>query len=412
MNTEFSSNVFSFLERRRELAFELESLLTSNPALAPEAGGEGELTKCLALEEKLRALGFAHFERLDAKDGRVPSGIRPNLVVTVPGKRDDALWIMSHLDVVPPGELSLWESDPWVAIERDGKIYGRGVEDNQQGMTSSIMAALYFIENNITPERAIKLLFIADEENGSVYGIRHILDSTNGGKSLFSPSDFIVIPDGGDPAGETIEIAEKNILWLNVLVHGKQAHGSRPDLGINAHHAGCALALRLHALERHFCANDALFEPPYSTFQATRKTANVPNINTIPGEDFFSMDCRILPCYTLDEVRAKVREAVAEIEAEYGVSVAITEEQAVQSRAVDSSSPVVAALSSATQEMLGVQCRPVGIGGGTVAAYLRNAGFDSVVWSVMDETAHQPNEYSVIDNLLKEAAVLASLAMR
>ena len=409
----FCANLSSYMKEKRALAIELQSLLTSHPALGPEFGGEGEAAKCKALEEKLRSLGFAHFEHIDAADARVPSGTRPNLVVTVPGRRKDALWIMSHLDVVPPGELSLWESDPWTVAGRDGKLYGRGVEDNQQGMVSSIISALYFIESGTVPERTIKLLFMADEENGSAFGIAHVLERTDGGKSLFAPGDYIIIPDSGDPAGETIEIAEKSVLWLDVLVHGKQAHGSRPDLGVNAHHAGAALLLKLHALEERFNARDALFEPPpYSTFQATRKTANVPNINTIPAEDFFSMDCRILPCYSLDEVREAIREAVAEIEAEFGVSVEIAEPQATSSRAVAPSSPVVAALSSAVRDALGVKCRPVGIGGGTVAAYLRNKGFDAVVWGIIDDMAHQPNEHCVIESLLKEAAVLACLAMR
>ena len=408
----FCAEVSSYMKEKRALAVELESLLTSHPALAPESGGEGELAKCQALEEKLRELGFANFEHIDAADSRVPSGVRPNLIVTVPGRRRDALWVMSHLDVVPPGELSLWQTDPWTVAERDGKLYGRGVEDNQQGMVSSILAALYFIESGIVPERAIKLLFVADEENGNVYGITHVLESADGGKGLFSHGDYIVIPDSGDPAGETIEIAEKSVLWLDVLVRGKQAHGSRPDLGINAHHAGAALLLKLHALEELFCARDELFEPPYSTFQATRKTANVPNINTIPPEDFFSMDCRILPSYSLDEVRGAVKAAVSDVEAEFGVSVEVKEAQAVSSRAVDAASPVVAALSAAVRDTLGVECRPVGIGGGTVAAYLRNAGFDAVVWGIIDEVAHQPNEYCLIESLLKEAAVLAALAMR
>ena len=412
MSNSFLSDVSRWLEEKRSLAVELESLLTSHPALAPESGGEGELAKACALEEKLRSLGFAHFERIDAPDSRVPSGVRPSLVVTVPGQRKDALWVMSHLDVVPPGELSLWQTDPWTVVEKDGKLYGRGVEDNQQGIVSSVLAALYFVESGVAPERTIKLLFMADEENGSCFGISYILEKTDGGKSLFAPGDYIIIPDSGDPAGETIEVAEKNILWLDVLVKGKQAHGSRPDLGINAHHAGAALILKLHELEKRFDARDTLFDPPYSTFQATRKTANVPNINTIPGEDFFSMDCRIIPKYPLDEARSAVKAAVAEVEAAYRVSVELKEAQAVESRAVDAASPVVAALSSAVKDALGVECRPVGIGGGTVAAYLRNAGFDAVVWGIIDELAHQPNEYCVIENLLKEAAVLAALAMR
>ena len=405
-----ASAVSGWVAEQRPLIIELEKLLTSVPALAPESGGGGELGKCEALEHKLRSLGFTLFERFDAPDSRVPSGIRPNLVVTVPGRNDGVrLWIMSHLDVVPPGDLSRWETDPWTAVEKDGCIYGRGVEDNQQGLVSSVIAALYFIRNGVMPEYTLKLLFMADEENGSVFGMQYLLREFRR-DPIFRKGDFIIIPDGGDPLGETVEVAEKNIFWLNVKVQGKQAHGSRPDLGINAHHAGCDLALRLHALEKKFSARNPLFEPDYSTFQATKKTGNVPNINTIPGEDFFCMDCRVLPEYRLDEVRAAVKAVAAEIEKAYGVTVSFSEEQAVESLAVSPDAPVVRLVSSAVERVLGRKCRPVGIGGGTVAAYLRNEGYDAVVWSIMDETAHQPNEYSRIDNIVSEASVLAAAA--
>ena len=76
--------------------------------------------------------GIENLERFDAPDARADSGIRPNLIATLPGKKSQNLWIMTHLDVVPTGDLSLWNSDPWEMLEKDGKLYGRGTEDNQQ----------------------------------------------------------------------------------------------------------------------------------------------------------------------------------------------------------------------------------------------------------------------------------------
>ncbi|MBQ6566667.1 MAG: M20/M25/M40 family metallo-hydrolase, partial [Treponema sp.] len=126
-----------FLESSGKDMVELERLLTSRPALAPESGGDGELEKLSALEEYLKKNGITRLERYDAKDSRVSGGIRPNLVATIPGNRDDySIWLCAHLDVVPTGAMKLWESDPWTLLEKDGKIYGRGVEDNQQGLVS------------------------------------------------------------------------------------------------------------------------------------------------------------------------------------------------------------------------------------------------------------------------------------
>ncbi len=388
---------------RREMVT-LESLLTAHPALAPESGGQGELEKCTALVHWLESAGITALQRFDAPDSRVASGIRPNLIATIPGKDDSrTVWIMSHLDVVPEGERSLWQTDPWTVTEKEGRIYGRGVEDNQQGLTASVFAALAFLRTGIKPANTVKLLFAADEEVGSAYGIQFLLDNY----SLFRPQDIIIIPDGGDSDGETIEVAEKNLLWLRLHTSGKQAHGSRPDEGANACLAGCDLALRLHDLENFFAKKDSLFEPPCSTFQPTKKEANVPNINTIPGDDVICMDCRILPCYTLDEVRTEVKKRIAEVERKHGVTISWTEEQAVESPATPVTAAVVSELSEAIKKVYGRTARPVGIGGGTVGAYLRRTGLQAAVWGKLDETAHQPNEYCILDNLIGDAEVLA-----
>lgn len=388
---------------------ELETLLTSHPALAPESGGDGELEKVIALEGWLKSQGFTQFQRFDAPDSRVSSGIRPNLVVTIPGKDDSfSVWFMAHTDVVPVGELSLWHTDPWKVIEKDGQLYGRGVEDNQQGLVASTVAALALLREGITPPHTVKLLFVADEEVGSTYGIKYLLKEHN----LFKKDDIILIPDGGDSQGATIEVAEKNLMWLQFTVKGKQTHGSRPDEGINATLAGYDLALRVHGLETVFDKRDALFDPPYSTFQPTKKEANVPNINTIPGEDVFCMDCRILPCYTLDQVRVELRRCVKEVEDKYGVKVEWTEPQTAESPATPVDAPVARRLAEAVKAVTGVDTRFIGIGGGTVGAELRVKGFNAVVWSKLDETAHQPNEYTIIDNLISDSQVMAYMMLQ
>ena len=101
-----------------------------------------------------------------------------------------------------------------------------------------------------------------------------------------------MVPDSGNPEGSLIEIAEKSILWLGFKTTGKQCHGSKPQLGINAFSAASYLVTKLTKLHKIFDAVDPLFDPPVSTFEPTKKEANVGNINTIPGEDVFYMDCR------------------------------------------------------------------------------------------------------------------------
>ncbi|MDR2445803.1 MAG: M20 family metallo-hydrolase [Treponema sp.] len=402
-----------FIDTCVPLAKGLETELTKRPAIAPDSGGEGEVDKCEFLEAWLAAQGITRLERFDAPDSRAKKGVRPNLIATIPGRRDSPrLWIMSHLDVVPPGEAKLWQSDPWTVIQKDDeplgpRFVGRGVEDNQQGLTSSVIAAIALVKNGVAPEHTVKLLFAADEEVGSAYGIHWLLKNKG---DLFRKDDMALIPDGGDPKGESIEIAEKNLLWLKFTTNGLQAHGSRPDQGNNAHLAGAYLAIALYeGLSRAFSARNPLFEPDHSTFQPTKKEANVPNVNTIPGEDVFCMDMRILPQWSIADVLAEVDKITREIENRFNVTIRRETLQSSESLPTPADSMLVKKLSKAVRDVYHVETRRIGIGGGTVAAPLRNMGIDAAVWSRLDDVAHQPNEYALVKNILGDAKVMAAL---
>ena len=402
-----------FFENHKSDIIGLEKLLTSIPAIAPEGGGDGEALKCGALEKWLKENGFENVQRFEAPDSRVSAGVRPSLVVTIPGsipeEQDNGrVWVMTHLDVVPTGDITLWKTNPFECVEKDGVLYGRGVEDNQQGLVSSVFAALYLLKNGIKPAHTVKLLFAADEENGSNYGIIWLINNTK----LFRKSDLVLIPDGGDPQGSTIEIAEKNLLWLQVHVMGKQTHGSRPDSGANACLAAADLTLRLHNLEKIFNKKDSLFEPDYSTFQPTKRAKNVDSINIIPGEDTFCMDCRILPCYKLSDVIEKVDEQCREVEKIHGVKIEYTCPQKSESPATSKDAPVAKKLADAIKAVHGINPRFIGIGGGTVGAELRREGIDAVVWSTLDDQAHQPNEYCKVENIIKDAMTLVEVFSR
>jgi succinyl-diaminopimelate desuccinylase len=402
--------ILNWINNSIELAVELETELTKRPAISPESGGEGELDKCLFLESWLRAHGITQLERFDSPDERAKGGIRPNLIATIDGSSDEnRLWIISHIDVVPPGDEKLWNSNPWTVVRNDNRLTGRGVEDDQQGLVSSVLAALAFTSQKFKPIRTIKLLFAADEETGSKYGIGWLVKNHG---YLFKKNDMVLVPDGGDKKGELIEIAEKNILWLQFTVRGKQAHGSRPDLGVNALLAASDLVIDLHfGLSGKFSDHDPLFEPDYSTFQPTKKEANVPNVNTIPGEDIFCMDMRILPRYSTESILSEAKKIIKKTEKKYRVTIEYTVLQRMESKPTDAQSPVVRLLDRTIGEVYAVKGRTVGIGGGTVAAMLRNMGIDSVVWTKTEETLHQPNEYVLLENITGDAKVMALMAL-
>ncbi len=69
-------------------------------------------------------------------------------------------------------------------------------------------------------------------------------------------------------------------------------------------------------------------------------------------------------------------------------------------------------LKKAIKELRGKDAKAGGIGGGTFAAYFRKLGIPAVVWATLDMTAHQPDEYAIIDNIVNDAKVMAYLALK
>lgn len=402
--------LYARLAEYREDMIELQRILTAVPALAPESGGDGEAEKAAVLRSWLEGRGLGPVDDHPAADERVTGGFRPNLSVVLPGRdRGRTFWVMSHLDVVPPGDLTRWESDPYTLVEKDGRLFGRGVEDNQQGLVSSVFALLVLREAGIVPPRDVKLLFAADEEFGSTYGIQAVLRDH---PDLFGKKDTFLVPDGGRPDGTMIEIAEKSPLWLRFTVEGKQVHASMPQLGRNAFVAGSDLVVRLaKTLPKSFPRRDPIFDPPVSTFSPTKKEANVPNVNTIPGLDVFCMDSRVLPSENMDAVLAEIDRLSREVEAEYGVTVSRETLQHKSSVPTSADCPLVGSVKRAVKKVYGADAEVMGIGGGTVGAFLRNAGYDTVIWSTLDETAHMPNEYCVVENMTGDAKVMLELML-
>lgn len=303
------------------------------------------------------------------------------------------------------------DTDPFQAIVREGKIFGRGVEDNQQGLVSALFALRALVDEKVYPSSDVCLMFVADEETGNAFGIEHVLKTA---PALVGPKDIVIVPDAGSPDGAMIEVAEKSILWCEFVVHGKQVHASTPHQGVNAHRAAAHLAVRLdQQLHGAFARLNDVFDPPESTFEPTKREANVPNVNTIPGEDRFFLDCRILPEYSVDDVIATIRKVMSEIEQEFKVTISLAFPNVSRSApATPVDAPVVRFLTEAIRTIRKVEPKAIGIGGGTVAAIFRKNGIPAAVWSTMDDLAHQPNEYCVIDNLIEDTKVFAHVFIR
>ncbi|RPI74247.1 MAG: M20 family metallo-hydrolase [Desulfobacteraceae bacterium] len=404
-------NVFKKIQGYREEIIKLQEELTAKPALCPENNGTGEHDKAALLKERIKELKPDQVLEIKVPDQRARDGYRPNVIARWKGRNDQkTVWVLSHMDIVPPGDLTLWNSNPYqIKVEGD-KIYGRGVEDDQHGIVSSFMAVKAVREAGLAFEHSVALVFAADEETGSKYGLEYMVDNQ---AELFKPNDFIIVPDGGNSDGTMVEIGEKGSIGFKFTVNGKQCHASSPGKGNNSLYGAARLIVALQELKAKFNLQDPLYSPPYSTFEPTKMEANVPNINTIPGRDIFYMDCRVLPQYPLDEIIQAVQMIIKKIEAELNLKVQLDFVKRHDAAPVTSiEAPVVKALEQAIREIIGREPKIMGMGGGTVAAFFRKKGLPAVVWSTMNDTAHQANEYCDIQDIMTDAKVFAYLFLK
>jgi succinyl-diaminopimelate desuccinylase len=112
----------------------------------------------------------------------------------------------------------------------------------------------------------------------------------------------------------------------------------------------------------------------------------------------------------VDEVLSACREIASGIETELGLDIAVEpvyRQEATEPTSAEAS--VVKALARAIKRVTGKEAKPMGIGGGTVAAFFRRAGLSAAVWSTGFDSAHQPNEYCLISNILTDAKIFACL---
>lgn len=397
-------DVLDRLDRMRDDMVSTLTDLCRISAIGPTNGGEGEAKKAAAVQGVMKELGLK-VERYDAPDKRVPGGKRPNLIARV-GK-GPRLWFLCHMDIVPPGDRKGWRCDPFDPKLMDGRLYGRGTEDNGQALVSVLSAYQALAKAKEKPARALGFAIVSDEETGSGLGVKHLLT-----QELFEPKDAFVVPDWGVPGGDEVEVAEKSLLWLKITVTGKQGHASTPNEAVNAHRAGSYLTTAIDAnLPRRFPATDPIFRPWTSTFEPTKHEPNVPNVNTIPGEDVFYFDCRILPKYALREIISAVQELATQTMQTFGVQVKVEATNQESSPPTPADAPIVRELLQILKHVRNIRAKPVGIGGGTVAGPLREEKFPCAVWSTTDETGHTVNEYAKVDNLVADAKVFAALML-
>ena len=373
------------------------------PALAPMNNGDGEGKKADYLMTK--TVGFDEVKRIDVPDTTDPSVKRSNIIAVKKGKKKGTVWLVAHMDVVPTGDPGLWENSPFDPIVKDGKLYGRGTEDDGQSVISSMFAAKQFLDQELNG-MSIGVAWVADEETSSTCGIQYLLD-----QGIFTKDDVIIVPDYCTKDGSRIDVAEKHILWLKFCIEGKTTHASTPHLGVNAYKVSTLLLMDLiESFDNRFDDRNEMYYPRNSTFEPTKRIATVENVNTIPGYDEFCMDIRLNPEYD-PELVLKMANEMAQLYSE-STGAKITVEilqKAVAGKPSAIDSIGYKAFSDSIEEVMGRKPEPVGIAGGTCSNFFRLKGLDAYAWQTGDGSLHAPNEYLIVDNLINDTKVFATL---
>ncbi|KAF8327466.1 uncharacterized protein EI90DRAFT_2975104 [Cantharellus anzutake] len=206
-----------------KLAQALVRISSPNPDLSMGSEkSEGENAIASYVRDWLLHHGFeVHW--LERTKGRpsvvgVAPGSHPSFVETEP--RPKSILLTGHLDTVSLASYNQSE-DPLSGAIKDGKLYGRGTYDMKAGM-AAFLAAAY--NASLESHRGdIIVACVADEEYSSL-GTREILEA--GWRA-----DGAIVPE---PTDQQLALSHRGFVWVEVVIHGVAAHGSRPDLGVDA----------------------------------------------------------------------------------------------------------------------------------------------------------------------------------
>jgi succinyl-diaminopimelate desuccinylase len=244
-----------------------------------------ELEAALILSDFFRSYG------IEAEVDEFLPG-RANLLARLPasGVGRGSLLLCGHMDVVPMGGAS-WDMDPFGAEIQDGKIYGRGASDMKSGLVAMAVALANLKQNRVTTSGEALFAATAGEEVDCC-GARRLVE--RGGILEDAEAAVIAEPTRGD-----VILAHKGALWVEITTHGKTAHGSMPQEGVNAiEHMYRVLDWLFEEFEFAVAPDPVLGEP---TLNVSVINGGV-KVNVVPDECRLQIDIRTVPAQDHDEI--------------------------------------------------------------------------------------------------------------
>ncbi|WP_224705658.1 succinyl-diaminopimelate desuccinylase [Devosia aquimaris] len=276
-------------------AIALLKQLIACPSVTPHEAGALDV-----LETELTGLGFAVTRLRFDGDGSYPVD---NLFATR-GNAGRRLLFAGHTDVVPPGDLATWTSDPFVPREADGKLFGRGAADMKSGIAAFVAACAA-----IPPEAGtIQLAITNDEEADAINGTEKLMAWASAQQHHF---DFAIVgePSSASTLGDSIKIGRRGSLSGRITVSGTQGHVAYPDKANNP----------LPVLAQLVTALDTTIDTGTAHFPATNLEVNSIDVgndisNVIPAAGTIRFNIRYNDLWTPQTLADWVRQRIATVD--------------------------------------------------------------------------------------------------
>jgi acetylornithine deacetylase len=360
-----------------ELTLDLISIDSSNPALVASGAGETQIASYISLW--LAARGFI-CHSLESLPGR------PSIVAVAPGIGGGrTIMLNGHIDTVSLDSYS--EGKGLNAEVRGGNIYGRGAYDMKSGIAAMMVAAATAAR---TGDRRgdILLALVADEEYGSA-GTEEVL-------RLFTADGAIVV----EPSGLDITVAHRGFAWLDVVINGTAAHGSRPDLGVDAITKAGRFLTGLEELAHALADGPA--HPLLNTGNIHASLiAGGEELSSYPARCTISVERRTIPGESgetaLQEVK-RLLDDIASSDPDFRYELELRFERS--SFAADLDSAIVNTLTAAVEKHTGRAAVYRGEPFWTDCALLNDAGIPAVLFGVAGAGAHAATEWVTTDSLI------------
>jgi acetylornithine deacetylase len=356
------------------LARALIQIDSRNPTLAPDSPGEGDCARTLA--SVLDDWGFS-VELMESVPGR------PNVVARIGPRNSPALMLNGHLDVVGVEGMI---HNPFSAQLRGDRIYGRGSADMKGGVAAMCAAAAKGADADSS--RQILVTAVVDEEYESL-GMRALLaDGIRADAAIITePTRLAICP------------AHRGFVWMDIVVTGRAAHGSRYDIGVDAiTHAGLLLA-ELEKLERTRESGPRHQLLGRGSLHASKIQGGV-GMSTYPELCNLAIERRTLPGESAETALGEITDACDRVRSEhpqFAARVTLNTAQLPSDVPVDS--PIVKRLRGAL-EREGVPVKIEGLSAWTDAAPLNEAGIPTICFGPGDiALAHAAEEFVPIEEI-------------